>query len=188
MNELIDDTYGMEGEFFVTICSQDPTTPLSILKNGKLVLTKAGKIAENYLHSIRKNFAKVVLEGYSIMPDHIHAIISIDNSRPSTENLVIHDVSRFEISFGLMVGRKNPFLLKGSIFHIITWLKSSSLLEIKKETNESFAWKSGYFDFTINDKKAFAAIQEYIQIVPENIQIMEDPKTHFESDILPRLK
>ncbi|MFN3403933.1 MAG: hypothetical protein ACK40G_07550 [Cytophagaceae bacterium] len=179
INEYLkDEKYGLEGEFCVTITTNDNRCVLGeVTKSNKIELSKAGLAAQKYWHQIEEHFANVTLKEYVIMPNHIHGIIEINPNQKKKENYIIHDVSRFEICFGLMVGRNNPFMLKGSIFHLITWFKAASLIEIKRQYNDEFAWKSGYFDFQIKNPASSKSIKNYIETAANRWPLtMENPE------------
>ncbi|MBO9702419.1 MAG: hypothetical protein J7604_19570 [Sporocytophaga sp.] len=163
LEELLkDDNYGLEGEFCLTIVTNNDNFTLSKVDGKKIILTEAGKIVENYLNQAEDHFSNITVKDLVIMPNCLHAIVEID-SNTRKRNFIVHDISRFEISFGLMVGRKNPFMLKGSVFHLISWFKAASLIELRKNVYEDFTWKSGYFDFKINDRSVQKKVKEYLK-------------------------
>lgn len=179
---LKDDNYGAEGTFFVTINTANSGTEFSTITNGKNTLTPAGKLVQNTFLEMEQHFLNLKIEEYIIMPNHIHAIIQLNTIDP--ESLIIQGVSRFEMSFGMMVGRLNPFLLKGSFFHAITWFKSSSLIELRKKNYDTFLWKSGYFDFTIDNETSYNNIKQYILQDPKNwLYDIDHPANNFRSII-----
>ena len=179
---LRDDDYAAEGDFFITINAENNNTVFAEIVNGKTHLLPEGKLVRNVLLEMEKHFLNLTVEAFVIMPNHIHAIVNLASIPP--ENLIVQGVSRFEMSFGLMVGRLNPFLLKGSIFHAITWFKASSLIELRKNGNDDFTWKSGYFDFVIDNKTSYNNIKNYIQHDPLNwLDDIDHPENNFRSII-----
>ncbi len=179
---LKDDDYAAEGDFFVTINSENTNTLFSEIKNGKNHLLPEGKIVKSLLLDMEKHFLNLTIQEFVIMPNHLHAIVSLVSMPP--ENMIVQGISRFEMSFGLMVGRLNPFLLKGSIYHAITWFKASSLIELRKIGKDDFAWRSGYFDFTIQNKTSYNNIKSYIKYDPQNwSDDLDHPNNNFRSII-----
>jgi putative transposase len=164
LEELLkDENYGLDGEFCLTIVTGNENFTLSRIEGKKIVLTEAGKIVEEYLNQAEDHFSNVTIKDVVIMPNCLHALVEIDSNASKKRNFIVHDISRFEISFGLVVGRKNPFMLKGSIFHLISWFKAASLLELRKNVYEDFTWKSGYYDFKIKDRSAEKKVKEYLK-------------------------
>lgn len=143
---LKDDTYGIEGRYIVSVSTADKQ-PLAFEDNS---LTEAGKAAETVWLQIPTHFNNIDLQGYHIANDIFTGIINIDltGKKAGRKEFHYNIVSHFEIAFGMMVSHKNPFLIEGSVFHIISWFKASSLINIRKD-NGDFCWKPGYFDFTL---------------------------------------
>ena len=114
--------YGSNGAYFITVCTQNRQCILSkIVSSGKDCLhsdpvgrglapaapgephyksdekitvdySTIGKIAEQQLLSLEQRYPSVSIDRYVIMPNHIHAIILIDNEaagaspRPTKRN------------------------------------------------------------------------------------------------------
>lgn len=90
--------YSQNGCYFVTICVADFSVKLSDVieenENEKpsVILTETGMTVEKYILSIPDNYNTVSVDKYIILPNHIHLLLSFDNtgggmrsSRP-TEN------------------------------------------------------------------------------------------------------
>lgn len=170
---LADTNYGSEGVYFVTVNCANNSTPFSTINKHDYELTRAGNIAEKIFLDMEQHFLNLSIEAYTIMPNHIHAIIRISDLEVDT--IVVQGVSRFEMSFGMMIGRANPFLVKGSIFHAITWFKSSSMIELFKNNHTDFTWNKGYFDQTIDNDISYKNIKTYIK---NDIKNWEDDIDH----------
>ena len=70
--------YSQAGLYFITLCIQNRENLFGEIKNGKMILNIFGKIAKEEWEKtaeIRKNCS---LGEFIIMPNHFHAIISID--------------------------------------------------------------------------------------------------------------
>lgn len=146
-----DDSYGIEGRYMVSISCNGPEG--IFIKNNKL--TQAGRIVEKFWNEIPIHFNNIEI-GDSLFKDNsFFGYIDIDLSgkRIGKKHLYYNVVSQYEIAFGLMVSQKNPFLVEGSLFHVISWFKATTLIEIMKEADPSFKWESGYFDFTVKTKQ-----------------------------------
>lgn len=113
---LKDYNYSSSGAYFVTICTANKSSLLSevveavgdgALDVPKITLTSIGRIVEKNLLS-SENIAGVKIEKYVIMPDHIHAIISLNSDEfknsadgtskaPSpTNSMLPHVISTFK--------------------------------------------------------------------------------------------
>ncbi len=91
---LKDFNYGQEGSYFVTICTHNKMNILSYidkkqdLETATVQLSPIGQIAESCLLDLEERFPNIKIDTYVIMPNHIHAIISIqDASIPNPKEL-----------------------------------------------------------------------------------------------------
>ena len=73
--------YTNPGGYFVTVCVQDRECLLGDVKGEKVELSETGNIvAESWL-SIPGHFASISIDISVIMPNHIHGIIKIEDTR-----------------------------------------------------------------------------------------------------------
>ena len=109
-NRIPEYDYNQNGAYFVTICTQDRKRILSriIVGDGahdvpKIALTQMGEIAQKYILSSNR-IPGIMVDKFVIMPDHIHIILTIDETArkgtsraPSPTNAAIpHFVSTFK--------------------------------------------------------------------------------------------
>jgi REP-associated tyrosine transposase len=147
--------YGSHGLYFVTVCTKHRIHYLGEVIQSKnlddafVEYTDIGKIAhENWLR-IPEFYPFVKLDDFSIMPDHMHAILFID--RP--------DKNSWEANkFGAQ---------KENLAAVLRGYKSS----IKRFANDNeieFTWQPRYYDRVIRDDKEYTNIREYIYDNPKN--------------------
>ena len=74
---LSDYDYTQAGAYFVTICTQNRSCLFGTIVDGEMLLNEIGQIVEEQLHAIPKRFPQARLDEYIVMPNHIHAIITI---------------------------------------------------------------------------------------------------------------
>ena len=77
--------YSSLGAYFVTICTQDRKPLLSRIVGRGLApaateYTAYGEIAEKQLLLLPERYPSVKIEQYVIMPDHIHAVLFLENT------------------------------------------------------------------------------------------------------------
>ena len=70
--------YSQNGWYFVTICAQNREWMFGNVNDGKMELNKYGKIVDEYWCEIINHFDHVELDGYIIMPNHMHGIVIIN--------------------------------------------------------------------------------------------------------------
>ena len=101
--------YSEKGAYFITICTKDKQKLFGHIVGGgafdapKIILSPQGEIVEKYILSTN-NIPNLKVDKYVIMPNHIHPLLSIENSygtswAPSPTNnkisLAISTLKRF---------------------------------------------------------------------------------------------
>ncbi|MBQ7098641.1 MAG: hypothetical protein IJO05_02850 [Oscillospiraceae bacterium] len=75
--------YSLPGYYYVTICAADESVCLSRVGRGlapapaSVVLTDAGKIAQEQFFALEQRYPYVRIDKYVIMPNHIHVIMEL---------------------------------------------------------------------------------------------------------------
>ena len=69
--------YSSAAYYFVTICTKNREHYFGNIRDGKMVLSEIGKIADECWAKIPNHFQFVVLGKLIVMPNHVHGIISI---------------------------------------------------------------------------------------------------------------
>ena len=90
--------YSAPGAYFITICTQNRRCLLShIIGRGldptEIVYTTYGKIAKEQLFLLEERYSNLKIDQYVIMPNHIHAILTLEdasgvNPRPTITDIV----------------------------------------------------------------------------------------------------
>ncbi|MCK4654251.1 MAG: transposase [Candidatus Cloacimonetes bacterium] len=73
--------YTSSGAYFVTICTKNRQYFFGKILNGKINLSKIGKIASQNWQNISNHYNHVELGEFVVMPNHIHGIIWIVGTR-----------------------------------------------------------------------------------------------------------
>ena len=69
--------YTREGFYYVTICTYKQEHLLGEIKNGKMLLNAYGQIVRDTWNDLPNHIAGIELDAFQIMPNHVHAVISI---------------------------------------------------------------------------------------------------------------
>ena len=79
--------YSTPGAYFITICTKNRQAILSNIIVGEglcalpqNVLTPIGMKVEKSIQFIKENYINITIDKYVIMPNHIHLIITLNNS------------------------------------------------------------------------------------------------------------
>ena len=76
------------GDYFVTICTSNKEHYFGVINKGEMCLSMIGKYCKIQLDNITNHYPYASVPLYVIMPNHIHAIISIDSELRTHEPCV----------------------------------------------------------------------------------------------------
>lgn len=74
--------YANNGYYFITICTYNKHHLFGEIKNLKMVLSDIGEIVKDAWYDSFKIREELTSDAFVIMPNHIHAIVIIDNPLP----------------------------------------------------------------------------------------------------------
>ena len=155
--------YSKEAWYFVTICTKDRVCWFGNIKDGEMILSKIGKIAKECLQQIPKHFSNTGLDSYVVMPNHIHAIISIYEAEDAFLCRDVAMLRLYERTKNYQMSKISP--KSGSLSAIIRSYKSIVAREAKK-TNPFFSWQSRFYEHIIRNEKSLYEIRYYIKYNP----------------------
>lgn len=165
--------YRWDGLYFITICTQNRAHFFGEIKNGKMILSPVGVLADIFWHEIPKHAKGVTLDAFVVMPNHIHGIIILENE---TEPLPVKpregepDILRSPDELRFQRPGKN------SISTMVGGYKSAVTKHVNRlELQEDWAWQSRFHDHVIRNETSFNHIQNYIHT---NIENWEDDCFH----------
>ena len=136
--------YRSNGAYFVTICAHQRKSIFSrinpVNQQGMFCyqLTPFGEIAAANLLKLEQRFPDAKIEKYTIMPNHIHAIISLDRSTPTG----------------------------ASLSDIICAYKSLTTRECKRLSQIEKVFQNSFHDHVIRSQKDYEMIWQYIDSNP----------------------
>ena len=108
--------YGWNGAYFVTVCTTNRKHFLGEIKNGEMILSNTGVIANVLWWQIPNHASFIELGEFQVMPNHIHGIIIIDRPDYTDEKRYFDEARHFdEIRHALRLDtpRKNRFRNQG---------------------------------------------------------------------------
>jgi len=171
--------YSQAGAYFVTICTWNRECLFGDIVNGRgnamgairelplqagahgiggnnsrIALNEYGKVVEEYISRVEERFDNVYVEEFIIMPNHMHAIIFVDQHVG-----VIHEL-RPQASFAERCKQRRKMLLP----KIIGWFKMNTSKSINQMRNTEGrpVWQKNYYEHVVRNEKELRSIQEYI--------------------------
>ncbi len=144
--------YSREGAYFVTICVQDKRCLLSSVKDCGVVLSSIGEFVYQYLIQIPVHYNSAELDGFVIMPSHVHALIIIHDNVGAIHELPLHELP-------LRRQRRNMLLP-----HIIGRFKmnSAKMANLKLQKSGQRFWQRNYYEHIVRNEDSLNRIREYI--------------------------
>ena len=143
--------YSQNGKYFITICVKERHELLGkIVGDGVLdvprnQLSEYGAIVEKYINAIDKTYENISVDKYIIMPNHIHMILFVSDSKSGTS--------------------RTPSPTNAVIPSIISTFKRFA----NKEYGVSLFQRS-YYDHIIRNEKEYLKIWQYIDTNPQTWQ------------------
>jgi len=160
--------YSNPGGYFVTICTKDNLNHFGDVIDGQMILSVKGKIASDLWLQIPMHFSWIILDEYSIMPNHIHGIIILkSNCRDVACNVRTIGCNNDSDIPGSSKNENMSMISpkSGSLGSVIRSYKSAVSREIHM-IDQVFSWHSRFYDHIIRTDKEFCRIRKYIQENP----------------------
>jgi len=172
---LKDYDYSKGGGYFVTICTKNRMNRFGNIVNGEMVLNSRGKIASLMIVGIPRVFKNILIDGYIVMPNHVHCIINIIEDLPegnASERRITQSSQTFierltpngAISSEMRSAEDTPNdRTKMLISKVVKLYKSSVTNRVKKiEMSSCSLWQSSFHDRIIRNEREYGNIQLYI--------------------------
>ncbi len=149
---LKDYHYSSEGEYYVTICTENKRNLFGCVESKQMVLNPAGTAVAECWTRLTEDFKNISLGDFVVMPDHMHGIIRINKKLVKT----LHDMIRV--------------------------FKSKSGIQINKisGTPGLKPWQSGFYDRIIRGEIEYFFVTEYILNNPIVYELGKEAKEWYE--------
>jgi len=69
--------YSQAGAYYVTVCTRDREFLFGDVVRGQMQINEVGRIVETTWRSLPQFYAGIELDGFIIMPNHVHGIVII---------------------------------------------------------------------------------------------------------------
>jgi len=165
--------YNNEGSYFITICTKNRQHLFGYIQDGEMILNEFGQIVSECWFDLQNHYCNIVLGIFQIMPNHIHCIVGVDNSKiiDSADTVVAVETGfkpvctsgANEKAIGLDF-EENPEIKIHGVFEFIRALKSFSSRRINEKRNSKGVsnWQERFHDHIIRNESEYYRIEEYI--------------------------
>lgn len=177
--------YANEGFYFVTICTQNRKHLFGEIADGKMVMSEAGKMIEEWYLKIPVKYPNISCRDYVVMPNHFHCIIHIIDVNVGADPRVRPQKDVTPVGADLRVrpnisggndfdtgGHIGP-PLRVSLSRAIQWFKTMTtnlyIRGVKMHGWPLFdkrLWQRNYYEHIIRNSQSYQQILDYIQTNP----------------------
>ena len=169
------DWHAYDGGFYhVTVCTKDRESYFGEIVDGTMRLSEIGKYAEEQFQNVTSYYPYAEIPVFIVMPNHIHAIVVIDNHPPRRDAIYrVSDIHRVkeeipdgssmdsETTKGGLTGDNNP-MLHQRLGTVIRGLKAR-VTHYANEKGIEFAWQSRFHDRIIRNQKDLNETAKYVE-------------------------
>jgi len=194
--------YSQPGYYFVTISTKDGEHLFGEIINVEMALNDYGRIADKCLNEIPEHFPISDVDYYCIMPNHIHAIIVINDipvgNRHACSVQINADACSVQINADACSLQINAdacsvqlnadacslqpdnehgcFQRNKQLLPVIvgSFKSACSKLIHRLDGNDAFKWQKSYYEHIIRNEKELYEIRKYIQLNPMNWKFDND--------------
>ncbi len=175
-NRLRGRNYARGGHYFITIVTANRENHFGHINNGNMIMNDIGHIVYDDFFKSFEIRQELYLGEFVLMPNHIHAIINLDNTY-CTEPIVETHIYSVETH-----GRASlPYLIRqpksissfvagfksATINHIDDWIDSNKI-KMAKFNRKNPLWQANYYDHIIRSTQEYDQISGYIVNNPLN--------------------
>ncbi|MBQ2498771.1 MAG: transposase [Bacteroidales bacterium] len=176
------------GAYFITICTKNREHFFGEIENGEMILSEIGEYADKNISEITQHNCYAEIPLWIVMPDHIHMVVIIDDTKtPHEKRAIDNGVETFpetsQYSNNVMKPQNSNKLMKSETFQetslqgdnrmsrvtqMQSWLSvvirqfKQSVTRFARTIQPSFAWQERYYDRIIRNQDEMNRIAEYI--------------------------
>ena len=183
------------GVYFITICTAGREHYFGEIRDNEMILSEIGKYAVDNLERIQQHYRYCVVPLFVVMPNHIHAIVVIDektNENNIPNQTTIANVSNVETMCTSSLQQKpttpemnerwknklvdekmqSVSVRRGKLSTAVGGFKRA-ITRFSNENNINFAWQTRFHDHIIRSQDEMNRIASYIE---NNVTIWENDK------------
>ena len=166
--------YTTPGWYFVTVNTHEGRALFGVIVNGRMVLSEAGRIAEEEWRKSAALREGLVLDEFVVMPNHVHGIVRLKGlGAPSPS------VGAPSPSFGASSPSVAQFgqPVAGALGTFVGAYKAAVSRAVNRRGlmqglvhQARPLWHRNYWDVIVRDEQALANIRQYIRCNPQNYE------------------
>ncbi|SEF46589.1 transposase [Nitrosomonas ureae] len=155
--------YSQAGAYFITVCTHNRMPLFGEIVDGVMALNTAGQIVEKCWCAIPEHFPQVTLDGFVVMPNHVHGIITVG----ANNHLPLHYLPLPFNETPTQLNKTPRPLQHRTIGSMVRGFKIGVTRWFHANTNINLVWQRNYYEHIIRNEDAYLKIAEYIQTNPQ---------------------
>ncbi len=159
----IEDYNYADGEYFVTICTQNREHYFGKIENGEMQLTEIGKYLETQIEKINEHYPYAEIPLYAIMPNHLHLIVFIDGETTTNDR---RDAA-LHVPTSIRENMQQTANKQGWLSVVIGGMKAA-VTRFARQNNIEFAWQPRFYERIIRNHIELNHLADYIEQNPYN--------------------
>ena len=167
--------YSSEGWYYITICTKNREEIFGKIINDEMVLNDFGEIILEIWGSLPQHYDNIILDEFVVMPNHIHAIIGINNVVAVAVTVTVTVETGLKpvsttVDTNTGSGTGGTTRKKHGISEFIRALKTFSARQINeiRNTKGTPVWQPRFYDRIIRNEEELNRIRQYIKNNPKN--------------------
>jgi REP element-mobilizing transposase RayT len=155
--------YAAAGLYSVTLCVQDRACLFGEVVGERVRLSEAGAVARACWEAIPEHHARVVLDAFVVMPNHMHGVIGLLGPAPPSR------------AGAAALPRPAP----GSLGVVVGTYKAAVTRQLRRSGHEHFRWQRGYHEHVVRSERTLNRLRHYIDQNPLRWSLdPENPARH----------
>lgn len=155
--------YSLAGAYFITLCMLQRQCLLGEVMRGEMVLNASGFVVQGCWLWLAERYPHVDLDGFVVMPNHLHGII------------VISDINQGESRLAPTAAKRKPLGQLVGAFKTV----SARFINTLHSIESGSVWQRNYYEHIIRNEADLTRIREYILNNPGKWAEDEDNPVNF---------
>jgi len=150
--------YSVGGYYFITVATNNHICNLGKIENDKMILSEFGKVVETQWYKSFQIRTELFLDEFIIMPNHLHAIIILDNEQFDIRDA---DNQRIFIRKPKSISSFIAGFKSATTIAIDNYIDDNNLALQKYDRFNKFM-QANYHDHIIRNEQEYHQIKNYI--------------------------
>jgi putative transposase len=160
--------YTQAGAYYITICTHRRECLFGDVIDGRMCLSRLGKVVAARWKAIPRTFRHVELDEWVVMPDHVHGVIWIVDHGDDVSAVSVDAASAVDAPLPRTDDGRPRGAAPGSVGAIVGNVKSVGSRRINRirRAPGTRVWQRGYWEHIVHSERDLEQIRAYIRANP----------------------